>query len=417
VKKVQEFGKRKEPHTVIIAQGQDIRHFTIRPWAVGITAAVFMAMAVGYLLSTSYLILRDDLLNTAVARQAKLQHAYEDRIASLRGQVDRITSHRLLDQQFMEGKIAELASRQNILASRSNRIEPLLERAKELGLSSTPASAMPVPKLRPGSNNKQARLGFSAPRKAVDTMTTGSIATEHVDELPSLTKLADVRSDLYDIERTQIEQIAALSDAAAEQRMKIVNTARKAGLPIRAIEETTGTGGPFIPTDAKDLNAVFDSEIASFNNAMQELEKTKKAVRSFPIVNPAPGKSISSKFGRRKDPIIGRSAFHGGIDFRAPTGTRINAAADGKVVKAGRNGGYGNLVEIKHANGLTTRYAHLSRVYVKVGQKVVAGQKVGAAGSTGRSTGPHLHYEVRSGGKPINPIGYLNAGSRLSDYL
>lgn len=416
MKKVQDFGKRKEPHTVIIAQGQNIRHFTIRPWVVGLAATLFMAMAVGYLLSTSYLILRDDLLNTAVARQAKLQHAYEDRIASLRGQVDRITSHRLLDQQFMEGKIAELASRQNVLASRSGMIEPLLERAKELGVSASPASTLPVPKLRPGTKNKQARLGFGAPVTNIDTITTGSIAAQDADELPSLTKLADVKSDLHDIERTQIEQIAALSDAAAEQREKIVNTARQAGLPIRALE-TTGTGGPFIPSNAKDLDAVFDSEIVSFNKAIQELEETKETVRSFPIANPAPGKSISSKFGHRKDPIIGRSAFHGGIDFRAPTGTRINATADGKVVKAGRNGGYGNMVEIKHANGLTTRYAHMSRIFVKAGQRVVAGQKIGAAGSTGRSTGPHLHYEVRSGGKPINPIGYLNAGTRLSDYL
>lgn len=416
MKKVQEFGKRKEPHTVIIAQGQNIRHFTIRPWVVGVAAAVFMAMAVGYLLSTSYLILRDDLLNTAVARQAKLQHAYEDRIASLRGQVDRITSHRLLDQQFMEGKIAELASRQNVLANRSNMIEPLLERAKELGLSSSTPSNLPVPKLRPGTASKQARLGAVSPSFGVDTMTTGSIAVNEPDETPSLTKLADVKSELYDIERTQIEQIAALSDAAAEQRMKIVSTARNAGLPIKATE-ATGTGGPFIPVGAKDLNAVFDSEVVAFNKAIQELEKTKKTVRAFPIANPAPGKSISSKFGGRKDPIVGRRAFHGGIDFRAPTGTRINATADGKVVVAGRNGGYGNMVEIKHANGLTTRYAHLSRIFVKSGQSVVAGQKIGASGSTGRSTGPHLHYEVRTGGKPINPIGYLNAGSRLSNYL
>ncbi len=407
------FGRRKEPHTVIIAQGQSIRHFTIRPWMAALGFAVFFAATMGYLLSTSYLILRDDLLSTAVARQAKLQHAYEDRIASLRGQVDRITSHRLLDQQFIESKIADLANRQSVLAQRSDMMSPVFERAKTLGVAPDSASDMPVPQIRPGSQQRAAL----APGN-LDPITTGSHSQPDSGKqaLPPVMKLAEVRNDLSDLEHAQIRQVAALTDAVYLKRTKLLKNAKKAGLPVKVVE-ATGTGGPFIPSNATNLSKLFDEEVASFNEAVVALDDAKKVVRSFPIVHPAPGKSISSKFGNRKDPIVGRTAFHGGLDFRTPTGTPIRATAYGKVVKAGRQGGYGKLVEIQHANGLSTRYAHLSRIYVKVGQKVPAGYKIGAAGSTGRSTGPHLHYEVRTNGKPVNPLNYLRAGAQLSKLI
>ncbi|MEL6919980.1 MAG: M23 family metallopeptidase [Pseudomonadota bacterium] len=163
--------------------------------------------------------------------------------------------------------------------------------------------------------------------------------------------------------------------------------------------------------------AGFEDYILGLEAALSALDTTREQVRAFPIAHPAPGRAITSKFGNRRDPILGKSAFHAGIDFRTPTGTPIVATAGGKIVKAGRHGGYGNLVEIKHENGLATRYAHLSRISVKKGQRVEAGVKIGAAGSTGRSTGPHLHYEVRRGSKAVNPMNYLSAGKRLSSYI
>lgn len=378
-----------------------------------LSIAIFLAATMGYLLSTSYLIFRDDLLSTAVARQAKLQHAYEDRIASLRGQVDRITSHRLLDQQFIETKIADLSNRQSVLAQRSGLIAPVLDQARNLGIAPDAVSDMPVPKLRPG-NQKSASLLSPNP----DPMVTGSVDRSQSEngDLPPIMKLAEVRNDLTELEHEQIRQVAALTDAAYAKRTDLLESARNAGLPVK-VDAITGTGGPFIPANTIDLSAHFQEEVTSFKKAVGALNEAKSVVRSFPIVHPAPGKAISSRFGNRKDPILKRSAFHAGLDFRTPTGTPIRSAADGKVVKAGRHGGYGKLVEIKHANGLTTRYAHLSKIYVKIGQKVSAGAKVGAAGSTGRSTGPHLHYEIRSGGKPLNPLKYLKAGTDLNRFL
>lgn len=115
-----------------------------------------------------------------------------------------------------------------------------------------------------------------------------------------------------------------------------------------------------------------------------------------------------SHFGKREDPFNGFEAFHSGLDIQAATGTQVHATADGIVKTAGWLGGYGKLVVVDHGHGLETYYGHLSRVNVIVGQEVRAGQTIGASGSTGRSTAPHLHYEVRSGGVPQNPSSYLS---------
>ncbi|HKK13189.1 MAG TPA: M23 family metallopeptidase [Gammaproteobacteria bacterium] len=118
---------------------------------------------------------------------------------------------------------------------------------------------------------------------------------------------------------------------------------------------------------------------------------------------------ISSYFGMRTDPFNGKREFHPGIDFAGKKGSAVVAVAAGVVTWAGPRSGYGNLVEINHGNGLTTRYGHNEKVLVKVGQKVRQGQKIALMGSTGRSTGPHCHFEVRRNGKPINPIKYVRA--------
>jgi murein DD-endopeptidase MepM/ murein hydrolase activator NlpD len=143
----------------------------------------------------------------------------------------------------------------------------------------------------------------------------------------------------------------------------------------------------------------------------------KKEALRLPIANPAPGRSISSTFGVRKDPLLGMPAHHSGMDFRAPVGAPARASAAGKVVKAGWNGGYGRMVEIEHSGGFTTRYAHLSKIGVKEGQAVSRGEEIGKVGSSGRSTGPHLHYEIRRNGEAIDPLRFLKAGKKVSNYL
>lgn len=150
-------------------------------------------------------------------------------------------------------------------------------------------------------------------------------------------------------------------------------------------------------------------EKTAFSAAVSPLEH-------IPLAAPVEG-VVSSHFGLRKDPIDGLNRRHEGIDIAAPAGTPVAAAAGGKVVFSGSAGGYGNMVEILHHNGFMTRYAHNATNLVNVGDEVKAGQSIALVGSTGRSTGAHLHFEVRRDGKPVDPtllLGALTKGSKLN---
>ena len=131
-------------------------------------------------------------------------------------------------------------------------------------------------------------------------------------------------------------------------------------------------------------------------------------IHHLPLGRPVPG-SISSGYGHRIDPVNGRRGFHEGVDFRGRSGDPIKATADGTVVKAFRNGGYGKYIEINHGNGYVTKFAHLKKMLVKRGDKVKRGQVIAQLGNTGRSTGSHLHYEIVYKGKPVNPSKFMHA--------
>jgi murein DD-endopeptidase MepM/ murein hydrolase activator NlpD len=146
-----------------------------------------------------------------------------------------------------------------------------------------------------------------------------------------------------------------------------------------------------------------------------QLDKLSRTLAQVPYRTPVLGEiELSSGFGVRTDPFLGRPAMHTGLDFRASTGDPVRATANGRVVSAGWAGGYGRMVEIDHGNGLSTRYGHMSRINVKVGEHIHIGQIVGEVGSTGRSTGPHLHYETRIDGEAVDPQRFLRAGARYA---
>lgn len=144
----------------------------------------------------------------------------------------------------------------------------------------------------------------------------------------------------------------------------------------------------------------------SLNELAEYLEDRRSLFMATPSIWPTRG-LITSEFGWRKDPITGVTEYHEGIDISAPGGTQVKSAGEGVVIESGNDAGYGKVVVIDHGYGIVTRYAHLSKSYVVVGQKVKKGSIIGAVGSSGKSTGPHVHYEVRIDGVPVNPIKYL----------
>lgn len=170
-------------------------------------------------------------------------------------------------------------------------------------------------------------------------------------------------------------------------------------LPKSKNNNSRHSGGPFIqPPEMQRDELLFKAD------------KYLKVIRYLPLGKPVLG-PISSGFGKRKDPLNNRSAFHTGIDFRGNRGEKIYATADGVVVNAFRNGGYGNYVIIDHGNGYASSFAHMQKYVVHKGDRVKRGQFIGFIGNTGRSTGPHLHYEITHDGTAINPYKFLTAAN------
>ena len=216
-------------------------------------------------------------------------------------------------------------------------------------------------------------------------------------------------------------QLASLA-AETERRVKLVEQrqmALAAALQAEDLDPATlkrlgfygsssgGVGGPF---DASSGDPTFKQLFTSW----KKLDTIAGGAIAIPSDKPVKTAAFTSAFGVRSDPFRKASAMHAGIDLAGPVGTPIHATAEGRVIRAGWNsGGYGNLVEIDHGRGIITRYGHLSTIAVREGERVSRGEVIGKMGSTGRSTGSHLHYEVRIDDRPVNPIPFM----RSTDYL
>ena len=167
------------------------------------------------------------------------------------------------------------------------------------------------------------------------------------------------------------------------------------------------------PTDAS-----FERQVARIHQARAHVERLTRTLATVPVRKPVEGElDESSGFGVRTRSVPRSPAMHTGIDFRGDSGDPVHATAAGTVVEAGWSGGYGRMVEIDHGSGFSTRYGHLSKIDVKVGQSIKIGQVIGEIGSTGRSTGPHLHYETRIDGEAVNPQKFLRAGEKLGSCI
>lgn len=430
------FGRRKAHHTIIVASGDTVRHMTVRPWMAALAICLVGIFSIGYLLATSYLVLRDDLIGATMARQARMQYDYEDRIAALRAQVDRVTSRQLLDQQVVERKVDKLMEQQQALSSRHGKLDALLDRAESSGLMDK------SPDTPTGSDRaaKGEHAELNGGLRAIEKLLSGSKPTDATPDnstlayVPAPETVADradrvfskVTLSLKHIEQDQLARVQRLTVGASDTADQIQSVMQAVGVKVPAVtsgiarkdnapdDGDEGVGGPYVAPENVDR---FEQSMADLDTALTRLETVRGAAESLPFRNPAPGRLITSPFGNRKDPFLGRLALHTGTDFHFSPGERIRATAPGKVISAGWTGGYGNMVEIDHGDGISTRYGHMEQILVRVGDSVKSGDTVGLAGSTGRSTGTHLHYEVRENGHPIDPMYFINAGTKLAGYI
>ncbi|QNQ10548.1 M23 family metallopeptidase [Sphingomonas alpina] len=230
---------------------------------------------------------------------------------------------------------------------------------------------------------------------------------------------ADVIKPLQQVEARQIS-LAVKARQAAEQRyaMTIQHVRRLGIAPERFATRAAkmpAMGGPFEAADSAEATAEAraDVQFRSLFMTWKKLDSLEQGVIAIPSAQPVEHLSFTSNYGVRSDPFRGTAAMHAGVDIPGPLGTPVYATADGIIGRAERAGGYGNLVEINHGKGIQTRYGHLSKILVAANTRVKRGQLIALMGSTGRSTGSHLHYEVRIDGHAVNPIPFL----QTADYL
>lgn len=226
-------------------------------------------------------------------------------------------------------------------------------------------------------------------------------------------------AELARIEARQLAVVEGLTRYADWRSQRAAAALKKLHLNPEAVirqSEKQAMGGP-LEGLATDPNGVIDPRFERLGLSMARMSALEQALEGVPQFAPARVDMISSGFGFRRDPFNRRAAMHKGLDFRGKIGTPIYAAAKGRVSFVGWRGGYGKTVEIKHGNGLMTRYAHMSRFDAKVGDNVVPGKTIGAIGNTGRSTGPHLHFEVRINGRAVNPRTFLETAPHVLEEI
>jgi murein DD-endopeptidase MepM/ murein hydrolase activator NlpD len=387
-------------------------------------AAVFVLLAVWAAATAWYFMFQDDVARRLIARQSAMQQSYEDKLAEMRAQLDRAASQRLLEQNGLEGRLTDLTARQSQLEMRQGILAKL---SREVGLSDVstgiaadqaeaPLASSPTAeevKRKPTPEPFGLRL-----RGAESDHSPAGVRSTYQRESHALPgeRLTRIQRSLNAIEGAQLQTLLALLRATEAQVSGLRDAVGEVGLNPEALENPArgGIGGPLVPLVIDPEAVPFDTMLRRLQASHAALDLLRRATAALPFGRPVQGDiDLTSGYGYRIDPFTRAPAMHTGIDFRADYGAPVRAAGSGHVVSAEYAGGYGNMVEVDHGNGVVTRYAHLSAIRVAVGQTVDGTTILGRVGSTGRSTGAHLHYETRVDGEAVDPQRFLRAGSRL----
>jgi murein DD-endopeptidase MepM/ murein hydrolase activator NlpD len=258
----------------------------------------------------------------------------------------------------------------------------------------------------------RAHFGDDGKDAGADLIGSEKDAAEQAKKSPALhakISIAPEAAPLVGLEQRQRRFAQVLTRAVERRADKAAAAIRSFGLNPDTLARSAARaqGGPFVPW--KGEKGAMSGELEHLADAMSRMEFLERSLLAIPSGQPTAAPMMTSSYGYRRDPFNGHAAFHAGLDFPGRYGQPINAAAGGRVTYVGQRQGYGNVVEVEHGNGLMTRYAHLSGFTARTGARIARGDTIGRMGSTGRSTGTHLHFEVRLNGQAINPRRFLEA--------
>jgi murein DD-endopeptidase MepM/ murein hydrolase activator NlpD len=403
----------------LVHRGRKVRIGRVTFWIVVGTVCTMGAWSAA---TATYFAFRDDVLTRLIARQAQMQYAYEDRIAELRAQLDRTASRQLLDQDQVQQKLEQIARRQATLEQRANAMNGLpdigatgsvrpMQRAVDTNAAMPKPSPISDTVIFTAPPDREARLQSRAVTVAAAEPVKSGKGNNDVAGV-----LGKMQRSLETVESRQFATLTAMEEQYDSRLRRMRGVFSDLGLDMAGMQAAAprGVGGPFVPVKPAADAGPFERQLYRLNVSRAQADQLTRTLSLVPYRKPVVGTvEFTSGFGVRSDPFLGRPAMHTGLDFRAATGDPVRVTANGKVASAAHQGGYGRMVEVDHGNGLSTRYGHLSVINVKVGEIVKIGQVIGLAGSTGRSTGPHLHYETRIDGDAVDPQKFLRAGVRM----
>ena len=375
---------------------------------------------------------------TADNRIETMREAYEIRLSAMREQQrtletelagavargDEVTAELSAKQQLLIKSANELNSAQRELHGLRSEFEVLLaeRRAADERINLLEHDLVSARVALAETRQSEANIGES-----LDTFsrTMADVIAER-DEAVASSAVLDERVALLeqDIQRWENRQeylLAQLEEAAKVSFASLEKVFSDTDLNLETIlkgaeKDFSGRGGPYEPLDddaRSEPGQADDERIAALMTDLEQVNLMRLAVDKLPFGKPTKGARQTSGFGPRRDPLRRRYSQHKGVDFAAPRGTPIYTTADGVVTFSGRQRGYGIVVKIRHAFGFETVYAHLSRSRVQVGERVERGDRIADMGSTGRSTGSHLHYEIRINNKPVNPMKFIRAARNV----
>lgn len=365
-------------------QEQKPARFGIHP---GLFYGMFALLLGANALTGTALLMAPDIARLMGGQKELVVAAYEDRLAQMRVEIDRLHSRSYAQAGDINLQLQELSQQQEVLLEQHQLVRALVDKADELGIASAPAIS-PVADL------------------SLVTTPSGN---------------PDVTETAVAVDRMMVETQAAMTGiatAAIARTDGIVSELGKLGIRVELPEAgLNGVGGPLLPGVSAEAAPMIDDANAVMD-ALLRFKAARDGINAAPVHMPIAGNyRQSSTFGNRTDPFTGGRAFHSGLDFAAAKGTTVYSAGDGVVSFVGTKSGYGEVVEVRHGNGLLSRYAHLSAHLAYEGQKVTTGTPIAKVGSTGRSTGPHLHFEVRREDGALDPKPFLEAGKRLGAML
>ncbi len=418
---------------VFLRSDEGVRYFRLTPLTqIGLAASALALVGWGIWSAAVLSISAIDAsgLREQIARQKSL---YEARLSELEAERDRFAAEAASARNRFRTALAQLSAQQTALIEAEDRRYEL-----EKGLDAVHQLLRKAVRAR---DEARARL---ASLEAADRARDDKALAARLDEARGALVILSDNLDLVARERDGALVAAASATSRAEELRHRIRLLReknrrifsrledaltvsvlpirkmfeKAGIPAEKLIEDvrrgySGLGGPLGPVVASSKGAIDDPDMRRAERILAEIDKVnlyRIAATAVPLGLPVRRAfRVTSRYGMRKHPVSGKRRMHEGIDMAAPYGTPVVATGDGIVTYAGWMTGYGKVVEIRHALGYRTRYAHLSRIRVKKGQRVSRGERIGDMGSTGRSTGSHVHYEVRAGKRPTNPSKYIRA--------